>query len=232
MAGKLLRRQIILPLLLSLVLLGLGGYWSYNYYLEEIKIEPQELIVQALDKTNEAVSYRFNVEANLIAGGNKVVLSNLTGERGDDGSLYLKGEMTGQPVEIYQVGDTTYFRDPTLERWMVTPGNNPLEQEKYMAEINPMSVLKITQVDDLQYLGRQKKVPGRPYLFTFRPKVNNQFLNTYWQDFTYQLLVDRGSKFIRRVTLEASHRERPDDKLTMTIDFFDYNKRINIKPPQ
>ncbi|MDK2894017.1 MAG: hypothetical protein PWQ98_142 [Moorella sp. (in: firmicutes)] len=229
MAGKFLRWQVILPVVLVLTL---AGGWSYVYYLREIKVEPQELIVQALDITHQATSYRFHVEASLITGGNKIGLSSLDGERAGDGSLYLKGQMTGQPVEIYQVKDTTYFRDPTSKRWMVTPGNNPLEQEKYMAEINPLSILKITRVDDLQFLGRQKKVPGRPYLLTCRPQVNNQFLNSYWQDLYYQFWVERGSNYIRKVSLEAAHRQRPQDKLIMTVDFYDFNKRINIKPPQ
>ncbi len=229
MVHKFLRWQIIVP---ALLILALAGYWSYSYYLREIKVVPGELIVQALDKTNQAASYRFHVEADLTAGGNKISLSNLDGERAADGNLYLKGEMTGQPVEIYQIKDTTYFRDPTSKRWMTTPGNNPLEQERYMAELNPLSILKITQVEDLQYLGRQKKIPGRPYLLTCRPRVNNLFLNSYWQDFRYQFLVERGSTYIRRVTLEAAHRQRPQDKLTMTVDFYDFNKRITIKPPE
>ncbi|WP_258358560.1 hypothetical protein [Moorella sulfitireducens (nom. illeg.)] len=221
------------PFILSLVIvLALVGVWCYSYYLREIKVEPMELIVKALDTTNRATSYRFHVEASLITGGNKIDLSSLDGERGYDGSLYLKGQMTGQPVEIYQVEDTTYFRDPTSKRWMVTPGNNPLEQEKYMAEINPLSILKITRVDDLKFLGRQKKVPGRPYLLTCRPQVNNQFFNSYWQDPYYQLWVERGSNYIRKVSLEAAHRQHPQDKLTMTVDFYDFNKRINIKTPQ
>lgn len=226
---KFLRWQVIVPLVL---VLGLTGYLSYTYYLQEIKVEPEELIVQALDITNQATSYRFHVEAYLTTAGNKVVLSNLDGERSSDGSFYLKGQMTGQEVEVYQVEDTTYFRDPASKRWMVTPGNSPLDQEKYMAEINPLSILKITQVNELQYLGRQRKVPGRPYLLTCRPRVNNQFLNSYWRDFFYQFWVERGDKYIRRVSLEAAHRQNPEDKLTMTVDFYDFNKHIKIKPPQ
>ncbi|WP_338823937.1 hypothetical protein MHOCP_20940 [Moorella humiferrea] len=227
------KRFLRWPFLLAVIFfMGLAGYWGYSYYLREIKVEPQELIVKALDATNQAKSYRFHVEASLISGGNRIDLSKLDGERAEDGSLYLKGQMTGQPVEIYQIEDTTYFRDPASKRWMITPGNNPLEQEKYMVEINPMSILKVTRVDDLQYLGRQKSIPGKPYLLTCRPQVNNQFLNSYWQDLYYQFWVERGSNYIRKVSLEAAHRQRPQDKLTMTVDFYDFNKRINIKPPQ
>lgn len=230
MVQKFLRWQVILPL--AVAVLAMAGGWAYSYYLREVKVDPQKLIVQALDTTNQAGSYRFHVEASLVTGGNKVALSSLDGEKASDGNLYLKGQMTGQPVEIYQIKDTTYFRDPASKRWMITPGNSPLEQEKFMAEINPLSILKIMQVNDLQYLGRQKKVPGRPYLLTCKPLVNNQFLNSYWQDLNYQFWVERGSNYIRRVSLEASHREHPGDKLIMTVEFYDFNKRINIKPPQ
>ncbi|NLW07183.1 MAG: hypothetical protein GX039_04290 [Clostridia bacterium] len=229
MRQKLLRWPVILTLAL---VLGLAGYNFYSYYLQEIKVEPGELIIQALDITNQASSYRFHVEASLTSAGNKVILSDLDGMRSSDGSFYLKGQMTGQEVEIYQLDQTTYFRDPTSKRWMVTPGNSPLEQEKYMAEINPLSILKITQVNELQFLGRQRDLPGRPYLLTCRPQVNNEFLNSYWQDFYYQFWVERGSKYICKVSLEAAHREKPEDKLTMTVDFYDFNKDIKIEPPQ
>lgn len=229
MRQKLLRWPVILTLVL---VLGLAGYVSYSYYLQEVKVEPGELIVQALDITNQATSYRFHVEASLTSAGNKVELSNLDGERSSDGAFYLKGQMTGQEVEIYQLEETTYFRDPVSKRWMVTPGNSPLDQEKYMAEINPLSILKITQLDGLQYLGRQRDLPGRPYLLTCQPQVNNQFLNSYWQDFYYQFWVERGDKYIRRVSLEAAHRQNPEDKLTMIVDFYDFNKNIKIEPPQ
>lgn len=229
MGQKILRWPVILSLMF---ILGLAGFLSYSYYLQEIKVEPEELIVQALDKTNQAASYRFHIEAHLISADNKITLSNLIGERSSDGGFYIKGEMTGQEIEVYQVENSTYFRDFDSERWMVTPGNSPLDLEKYMVEINPLSIIKITQANDLQYLGRQRKVPGRPYLLTCRPWINNQFLNSYWHDFYYQLWVERGSKYIIKVSIEAIHRQNPQDKLLLTVDFYDLNKRIKIKPPQ
>jgi len=224
----LFRWQVLIPLLVIMIL---GGYWSYYYYMEEIRVDPQELFVEALDKTNQAASYRFHVEVYMHSGGTQITLSDLDGERSSDGNLYLKGQMTGQEVEIYQVKDTTYFKDTISDRWMVTPGNNPLEQEKYMAEINPLSILKITEVNELQYLGRQKKVSGRPYLLTCKPKVNNLFLNSYWHQYFYKIWIDRGSKYITRVSLEAVDRKKNQDKLSMTVDFYDFNKNIKIKPP-
>lgn len=226
---KYLRWQIIIPVFLVLALIG---GWGYNYYQREIKVVPDELISRALADTNKVSSYRFHVEAYLINGGKKIPLSSIDGERTNESDLHLKGQMTGQDVEVYQVKDTTYFKDPISKRWMVTPGNNPLEQEKFMAELNPLSILNIVQINDLQYLGRQKEMPGRPYLLTFNPRVNNRFLNSYWKDFSYKLWIEPGSNYIRRVHLEANHRKHPKDKLVMDVDFYDFNKRIKIELPE
>jgi len=136
-------------------------------------------------------------------------------------------------VDIYHIGDTTYFGDSVSQRWMVTPSHRPLEQEKYLAEINPLSMIKITKLEEVQYLGPDKKVSGRPYLIRARAQVNNAFLNTYWNNFCYQFWIDRGSQYIRQFSLEASHRQRPQDRLAVKVEMWDFNGRnITIRPPQ
>ncbi|MGI9952280.1 hypothetical protein V3F56_07950 [Moorellaceae bacterium AZ2] len=224
-----LGRRIVLPVII-LLLLGVGA-WGYNFYLREIKVVPEELIVKALDTTHAATSYRFRLEGYLEADGGRIEVSQVTGERSAGGDLHLWGKMTGQEVDVYQIQDTTYFKDPLFGRWMVTPGNSPLQQELFMAEVNPLSILKITKIQDLQYKGRQKNVPGRPYLLELRPEINNRLLNTYWRNFYYKLWVERGSHYIRKVELVADHRQKPGDKLRITLELYDFNKVTKINPP-
>lgn len=223
------RLKIGLPVIVFILV---AGAWGYNYYLKEIKVVPEELIIQALDTTNAVTSYRFRLEAYLEADGGRIEVSRVNGERSQEGDLHLWGKMTGQEVDVYQIRDTTYFKDALSGRWMVTPGNSPLQQELFMAEVNPLSILKITRIKELQYKGRQKNMPGRPYLLLLRPEINNRLLNAYWENFQYKLLIERGSNYIRRVELVANHRQKPEDMLNMVLELYDFNKRITIKPPK
>lgn len=216
-------------MVLALVLAGTGGY---NFYLQEIKVNPEELLVKALDTTHALKSYRFYLEAFLETEGGHIEISKVNGECASTGDLHLWGKMTGQEVDIYQVKDTTYFKDPVSQRWMVTPGNNPLQQDIFLVEVNPLSILKITEVKELQYKGRQKNMPGRPYLLSLRPEINNALLNAYWHNFSCNLWIDRREPYIRQVDLVAEHRQKAGDSLVIRLQLYDFNKRIDIKPPQ
>lgn len=192
---------------------------------------PEELLVKALDTTHALKSYRFHLEAFLETEGGCIEISRVSGERTPAGDLHLWGKMTGQEVDIYQVKDTTYFKDPVSQRWMVTPGNNPLQQEIFLVEVNPLSILKITKVKELHYKGRQKNMPGRPYLLVLRPEINNALLTAYWGNFACKLWIDRGTTYIQQAELVAEHRQKPGDRLLIKLELYDFNKRINVKPP-
>ncbi|MGB9782935.1 MAG: hypothetical protein ACPLXA_08225 [Moorellaceae bacterium] len=218
-----------------LVIMGfisIVGVWGYNFYLKEIKIIPEELVVQALDTTNAVTSYRFRLEAYLQTEGGEIEVSRVNGERSPEGDWHLWGRMTGQEVDIYQVKDTTYFKDVLSGRWMVTPGNTPWQQELFMAEVDPLSLLKITQIKELQYQGRPRNLPGRPHLLMLQPEVNNRLLNSYWKNFYYKLWIEKGSHYIRRVELVADHRQKAHNKLTIVLELYDFNRRFTIEPPQ
>lgn len=224
--------KLNLKIALVVLTLGLVSAWGYKFYWQEIRVNPEELLVKALDTTHALKSYRFHLEAFLETDGGRIEISRVNGERTSTGDLHLWGKMTGQEVDIYQVKDTTYFKDPVSQRWMVTPGNNPLQQEIFLIEVNPLSILKITKVKELQYKGKQKNIPGRPYLLVLRPEINNNLLNAYWENFSCSLWIDRGNPYIRQVELVAEHRQKAGDNLLIRLELYDFNKRITVEPPQ
>ncbi|MDN5347810.1 MAG: hypothetical protein PWP65_1374 [Clostridia bacterium] len=217
-------------LIIGLLLLG-AGISFYYYYQKELKVIPEELMNRALDNTLQAETYRFRLTVKLQTGGRELELSNVQGERSRTGDFHFQGRMTGQSVDVYHIREKTYFKDPIAGRWMIHQGSDPLKQELFMVEIDPLSILRFAQIEELQYLGRQKDIKGRPYLLVCRPKVVNQFLNRYARDFSYKLWIDRGSTRIQRVTVEATSRQKPTDKLTLDLELLDFNRRLNIKAP-
>ena len=229
---KILLSKLNLKIALVVLALVLVGTWGYKFYVQEVKVNPEELLVKALDTTHALKSYRFYLEAFLETEGGHIEISKVHGEWTSPGDLHLWGKMTGQEVDIYQVKDTTYFKDPLSQRWMVTPGNNPLQQDIFLVEVNPLSILKITQVKELQYKGRQKNMSGRPYLLALRPEINNALLNAYWHNFFCNLWIDRRDLYIRQAELVAEHRQKAGDSLVIRLQLYDFNKRINIEPPQ
>lgn len=210
----------------------MAAWFGYGYYQENIKLVPEELLDEALRNTLAASTYRYNISVRLKVDGREEKLSQVTGERDARGNFHVQGEMTGQPTEAYQIGDTTYLKDPVTSKWMVIPGNNLFQQELFMAEINPVAMLNIAQPQDMEYLGKQKGKDGQVYVLKLRPQVvENRFLNMYAQDFTYLLHISRGDRYVSRAEVEATSKANTSTRIFFTVDFFDYNARISIEPP-
>ncbi|TDA66948.1 MAG: hypothetical protein D9V47_11550 [Clostridia bacterium] len=211
---------------------GILAWVGYGYYQENVKLVPEELLDEALKNTLAASSYRYDISVRLTVDGREEKLSQVTGERDAQGNFHVQGEMTGQPTEAYQIEDTTYLKDPVTSKWMVIPGNNLFQQELFMAEINPVAMLNISQPRDLEYLGKQEGQGGQVYVLKLRPQVvENRFLNIYAQDFTYSLHISRNNRHVSRAEVEATSKANTNTRIFFTVDFFDYNARIAIEPP-
>lgn len=217
-------------ILLVLVALLLGGRW---YYVEKVRVIPEELLKESLTNTLELNSYRYHVTTNIMLDGQQQrKLSDISGEKSKK-EFHIKGEMAGQQVEAYQVNDITYSLHPKTGRWMVTPGTELFQPELFMIEINPLSNFKYTEINNIQYNGVEKSDGGKKlHLITYAPTVKNEFLEKYWHNFTYQVWIDRGTERIIKAKITANSIKDTKDTVTITIEVKDFNKKISINPPQ
>lgn len=214
------------------VLVLLLAVWSgYRYYLANVKVEPEVLLGQAMERTLAASSYRYRVEARLVTGGQSKLLSRVTGERNAEGNFHVWGEQAGDTVEVYQVGDTTYLLDAKNGKWMTVAGNDLGRQKSLMAEIDPLANLSFQSTGAITNMGKQKGEPGKPVLLKFKPEMSSDFMNAWFTDFNCSLWIDRGACRVKKAVIEAQSKTSPNTRAIFTIHMDDFGGKYKIVPP-
>lgn len=220
--------KIAIIILVVLFILAGGSYYYYDKY---IKVIPEELIKEALQKTLATESYRYHVKIEMKVDNRSVLLSDLQGEKANSRDFHIWGAMQDQQIEVYQINNITYMKDSLSSKWLVIPENPVFETEYFMAEINPLSSFIFTNLVDLQYLGREKVEGKKIFIITCKPEVNNEFLTRFWKDFEYKLWIEGKSRKLVRAEVKAKNKAKQTDSLNMVVDLKDYNAKIILVPP-
>lgn len=221
------RRWFVLVLGLVLVATGLTAY----RYVYEARVDPELLLRSSLEKTRAASSYRYTVEAQLTVAGEHRVLSQVTGERDADGNFHFRGELAGEKTEVYQIQDTTYLLDPKTGKWLVVPGNELGRQKMLMAEIDPLSLLEFTALGPVVYRGREKGEWGRAHVVEFRPQLAGEFMNTWFEEFRYQVWIEPRTYWLRQAVVTAQSKANPTVQATFTVRLSDFGVKLKLEPP-
>jgi hypothetical protein len=221
--------------LLAVVLIVLAataaGYGGVKIYQENVKVVPEELLAKTLDKTLAATSYSYSVKLEMTTNGEKRELTNISGIKANETDFYIHGEMYESQVEIYQFADSTYQKDPVSGKWMKFP-SSVTDMELLMTEINPMVNFQFSQYSQISFEGIEKLNNGKKYVLKLKPKINNKFLEIYWENFEYTLWVDKGDKYISQAAITASNIKNPQNSLTLIIALDDFNKDFSLEKPE
>lgn len=228
--GELLSRikfnwKIIIIILITIFL----SSGVFCYYLWTTRVIPEELLPEAINKTTSVNAYRYEVALKLDLNGEDRVLSHVKGERNGE-EFHLKGVIAAQDVEVYYVDNTVYMKDSTSDRWMTNYAGEIFQQDLFMVEINPIDSLNYKSLDNIVYLGTEKK-NSPAYVMEYNPIVKNEMLNTYWRDFKYRVWINKSFKRINKVEVFADHRDNPQNGLHMQLVLYDMQKQIKIEAP-
>ncbi len=206
----------------------IGGFiWFYQVFF---KVEPGPLLEETLQRAQQAESYRYRLVAELDLGGKKRNWVRVDGERAP-GCYHFRGETLGTPVEIYQIGKRSYTRDPVTGKWTVIDGIDLSQQQLYMAEIDPLSSFQFKS-GAVPTLAGKDKVRGRKcWVLEVKPEVESKYLELWWEDFTYRFWIDRRSHVLLKAEAKARSKNSRDTKLTMVVEFRDFNEKIKFEPP-
>lgn len=214
-------------LVFAVLVLITGLVWFYDSFL---KVEPGPLLEETMEKAHKAKSYLYQMKAELDIGGTPRTWIEVKGERAP-GCYHFQGKTLGTPVEIYQIGNRSYTRDPVTNNWTVLDGVDLAQQQLYMAEIDPLSNFRF-QTKEVPHLLGKERVGGRScWVLEVNPQVENKYLELWWDDFTYRFWIDRKNHQLVRAQANARSKNSSSTRLTMVIDFQDFNKRIEIQPP-
>ena len=102
--------------LIILLLCAAIVYGGTLLYEEVTRPDPREAVLQGIGKSLQAQNYRYQAIAKRRLDGQETILSEIWGEKNSQG-VHLKGNLPiiGAEVEIYQVADKMYRRDPLTQ---------------------------------------------------------------------------------------------------------------------
>jgi len=216
------KRGLWLLIGISIVLMG-GLLGSYLW-----QPDPTKMVTQSLERLNAATSFRYSLTQHQWVEGKDRVLTQVLGEKDGENARIL-GQLTGSEVEMIKIGDSTYSKDPFNKKW-IKFANAPAAQEVFLAELNPLSSLQMKELGEVMLSGQGNVNGEKVWICNLKPSVQNQMMEVYWTDFHYTLYIRKSDKMLIKATIEAKNKAK-SDPMTMTLEFKDIGKKINIQAP-
>ena len=212
-------------LLIGICIVLMGGFLGSYYFWQP---DPTKLVTQGLERLNAATSFRYSLTQHQWVEGKDRVLTQILGEKDGENTRIL-GQLVGSEVEMIKIGDSTYSKDPFSKKW-IRFANAPATQEVFLAELNPLSSLQLKELGEVMLSGQEKVNDEKAWICQLRPSVQNQMMEVFWTDFQYTLYIRKADKMLVKATIEAKNKSK-SEPMTMTLEFKDIGKEINIQTP-
>lgn len=225
-------KKVPLKGIVLLILAGTLIFGGIFVYEELTTLPPYEAVVHGITQSMQAPNFRYQSVAKRFLDGQEMIISEIWGERSAQG-VHLKGNLPiiEAEVEIYQINDKMYRRDPLTEGWLVVSANGRASMEQLITELNPMGVFNVTGEIEVRYSGTEKVEGTSCRIYEVMSKGENKYVELYWQDFNYRLWIGKRDGYLHKAEIAAEHRDNSLHTLTVDINFSDYNKSIEIQAP-
>ena len=211
-------------LLIGISIVLIGGLLGRSLW----QPDPTNLVTHGLERLNAATSFRYSLIQHQWVEGKDRVLTQVQGEK-DGGNTRILGQLTGSEVEMIKIGDSTYSKDPFNKKW-IRFANAPAAQEVFLAELNPLSSLQMKELGEVMLSGQGNVNGDKVWICYLKPSVQNQMMEVFWTDFQYTLYIRKSDKMLVKATIEAKNKAK-SDPMTMTLEFKDIGKKMNIQAP-
>lgn len=209
-----------------------GGLLSI-FLLRDAGIVAEDAVARALEKSQNAVSCRFTMEAYQIQDKQEILLSRVQGARERmDVKIYAELPFIGAFADIYHVDDVLYRKDSISGTWLEIPASDRESLEQLMMELNPLSAFFFENGMDARFRKREKagRIPCR--LFEILTRGENQWMAFFWEDFKYRLWIDTREGYLRKGEIIAEHRDNAMMGLKIIVEFSDYDQPMDIRLPR
>jgi hypothetical protein len=216
------RKRLLLLIIIAIIIIGgflVRQFWQPN---------PGELVTSALERLNNAESFRYSVSQHQWVDGKDRVLTQIQGEKGG-ANIRITGQLVGSEVEMILIGDSLYNRDPFTKNW-VRFNSTPAAQEVFLAELDPLSSLQFKELGEVKLSGKQKLNGEKVWVCELKPSVQNQIMEEFWTDFSYTLFISKSQKTVVKAIIQAKNKEKAEP-MSMTLEFKDIGEKISIQTP-
>ncbi len=199
-------------------------------YYEKSQLEADVELRQALDNMPQLNSFRYRLQSGFTVDNRKEVISRVEGET-EQGNTHIKGEMVNTAIDIYYIDRTIYNYDSFSKKWLVIESGTSNSEELLISELNPLSNFRFKDLNGIEKLGFEKIDGTECLVVGSKPSLQSQLLESLWTDFNYRIWIDYHDSTIRKAELTAANKRNAKTRLTIKVEFYDFNKNMKIKPP-
>jgi len=221
--------KILVPIAVILLILGLGFNTLRDMYIKS-RLDAQVELSNALNNMEKLSEFRYILKSGFTVEDREEVISEVEGEK-SDGKTHIKGEMVNTPVDIYYIDRTIYNYDSFSEKWLIIESDTSNSEELLISELNPMSNFRIKSPGTVEKVGFEKVDGTECLLVSCKTGIENELLETFWQEFEYQFWIDYKNSYIKKAFLQAKNKDSFETVLNINATFYDWNKNIKISPP-
>lgn len=227
-----MKRWWLLAVLLAVLVAGGGiSYWLFTGY-QEYRIDPQQLLTEALERTAAAKSFRYSLESSLLVEGRTEEISRVEGEKSPEGHIHIQGEMVKTPINIYHFDQAIYNWDSFSKRWLVIKDDETDHSKLLISELDPLSNFNFKSIGEIKRIGTETVDGNRCVVVNCKPSLENELMEILWQAFDYHIFIDAKDKLVRKATLSATSKNNAETFLNLTVSFTDFGQKIAIEKPQ
>ncbi|NLB52534.1 MAG: hypothetical protein GX808_06300 [Syntrophomonadaceae bacterium] len=194
------------------------------------QLEPLVELTESINNMYELNSYRYNLVSGFTVDQRKEVISEVVGEK-QNGNTHIKGEMVNTEIDIYYIDRTIYNYDSFSDKWLVIESSSQSSEELLISELNPLSNFSFKEVALIEKIGFEKVDGTECLVVKCNPAIENQLLETLWQNFEYQMWLDYKDRLVKKALLSAENKQSPNTVLKIEAKFSDFDKDIPINPP-
>lgn len=223
-------RKIIIPAVVVLAV-GIAAISLCRPSFNAPKLPPDQLADTAIANLLAAESLTFHTESELVINGDSTNLGEITGQL-SGADLHVEGEMLGAPLNIYQLGQTTWRQDTITDQWLKTEDGRLLSESALMDEIDPRTAFHLSSITDITEGDTENLEEEKCYTLTLHPQTESGYYEKYFDDLTYTLWITMDDHQLRqaRITATASSGSLTSE-LCITSEFWDWNATPPIEPP-
>ncbi len=197
---------------------------------EKSKLDPLAELQNSITKTTAVQEYRYEMKSEFTVDGRREVISKVQGEKNQE-NTHIKGEMVNTNVDIYYIDRTIYNYDSFAKKWLVIESGTSNSAELLISELNPLSNFRFKEINQVEKQGFETIDGADCLVITCSPAVEAQLLETMWKDFQYRIWIDFEKDLIKQALLTATNKKNPGTQLSLEVKFQDYEREIEIKPP-
>jgi len=221
---KVRKRRIIIGLVILVALLVAGGLFTLFQ-----QPDPLQMTTLGLENLSKADSFAFSMTQQQTVAGNERQLTRISGYKSGE-NIHIQGQMAGSQVEMIKIGQTLYSKDPFSGRWLKYDDIS-IAQRVFLVELDPLATLQIKEISEVVPSGESVVDESKCRVYTFKPSIQNQLIESFWSDFEYTLYITKRTKMVSKAEITALNKETKEP-MKITLEFKDFNKKIAIQPPQ